>query len=141
MNLKYVENKKLNKEEKMPEPTQSQPKDNLQIFEGQRLFDEPMRINHLMSQNIKTPYRINNVSKRNYKKMNITSLSGQGVIMAEEDIDFSKKFIGKFYASSTVRWKSSTALVYSIKVEDLERETRTLVSILKLLCDIERVMA
>ena len=130
-NLKCVVNKDIKRVEKMPEPPKMLISGQSKISEGRRLFDKPIRINHLMNLNSNNPFRSNNMSKKNFERMNIFSLSGPGVIIAEEDIIFKGKNIPKFAASSTVKWKSAKGSLYSIKVIDIERETRTYVSLLK----------
>ena len=122
--------KDMKRQEKMPEPKQTFTSDQLNIFNGRKLFEKPVRINHLMDQNSQSPFRNNNMSKKNFERMNIFSLSGPGVIIAEEDIIFKNSKFTKFTATSTVKCKSATGSLYAIKVSDIERETRTQVSIL-----------
>ena len=84
---------------------------------------------------------MNNTSKKAFEKVSIFSLSGPGVIMAEEDISFHKNIISKFTASSAVKWKTMTGVLYSVKVADIERETRTQVSLNTKIYYLERIMA
>ena len=64
------------------------------------------------------------------KKTNIKGIWGPGIIIGEEDIIFKNDKIDNFQVSSTVRCKSSEGILFVIKLNDLERETRTQVKII-----------
>lgn len=120
--------KQVKKEEKIPEPIQLAAQSNDPYYPGKKLFDKPFRINHLMEKNTSNPFLLQN-SQKNYHKMNIMGICGPGIIMAEEDVVFTKGGNGintdEFVASSTVKCKTPTGLLFAIRVVDLERETRT----------------
>jgi hypothetical protein len=81
-----------------------------------------------MSINAQSPFRTQNLAKKDFLKMNIMGLCGTGIIIGEEDIMFKEGF-ESFKTSSTIRCKSRTGLLYKIKVTDIERETRNNVGI------------
>lgn len=92
----------MKKVDKMPDPTGSAISYDAKNELGRRLFDRPIRISHLVTQNSNSPFQTNNLSKKRFEKMKIFSLSGPGVIMAEEDIVFKGNHLDRFIASSTV---------------------------------------
>ena len=90
VNLKCEENKEIKKEQKAIDPSTNFASTNNLPHPERRLFNKPFRIKFLMSQSEKNPFNLCNMTKRNFKHMNIMSLCGEGILMGEEDISFNK---------------------------------------------------
>jgi CRP-like cAMP-binding protein len=125
--FEVTRNAKFKKEQKIPETSKAFESDPREQFQGRRLFNKPVRINHLMENNSQSPFQTSYINKRGYHNANIQGIWGEGIIMGEEDIVFSKKMTVGFPASSTIKCKSEHGELFIIKIEDLERETRTFV--------------